>query len=189
MLVNRLRYNEFVLKNHYIKLSNYDDLTGILAKKPCEAACEEYLNNRGGSSCALIIIDVDNFKGINDRYGHYQGDLVLKTIGEQLKKVFLDTDVIGRIGGDEFLVLLKDIADPILVERKMQHLIKVIEQSVASQLDVPVGISLGGVLIDGNDVEFAQVYQKADKIMYRNKQSVNDFQVVSFDKADKISIN
>lgn len=171
LLVNKLRYKEFVLKNHYIKLSCYDDLTGVLAKMPCEDACQEYLENRAGKSCALVIIDVDNFKNINDKYGHYQGDLVLKTVGEQLKTVFLDTDILGRIGGDEFLVLLKDIEDPQVVEKKLGHFVQVVEAVVAAASNIPVSLSLGGVLIDEKPVEFATIYQLADKIMYQNKQA------------------
>ncbi len=177
LIVNKLRYKEFMLKSHYIRLSSYDDLTGILAKRPCEDACREYLANREGAGCAMVIIDVDNFKNINDSFGHYQGDMVLKNVGEQLEKVFLDTDIIGRIGGDEFLVLLKDIDNLDLVNKKLHHLRQVVKEAVADQLDIRVSLSLGGVLVNPEPVRFELLYQFADKVMYMNKQGLSGFLV------------
>ncbi|MDD3027576.1 MAG: GGDEF domain-containing protein [Erysipelotrichaceae bacterium] len=179
LIVNKLRYKEFVLKNHYIMLSSYDDLTGVLAKKSCEDACKEYLDYRTETCCAVIVIDVDNFKSINDSYGHYCGDLVLKTVGDQLQKVFLDTDVIGRIGGDEFLVLMKNINDIEVIYKKLQHFNQVVKEAVFTQLDIPVSLSLGGVTTGYEPVDFTTLYQLADQMMYANKPSQKSITVRS----------
>lgn len=184
LIVNKLRYKEFVLKNHYIRLSSYDDLTGVMAKKSCEDACKEYLDNRADTCCAMIVIDVDNFKSINDNHGHYCGDLVLKTVGDQLKKVFLDTDVIGRIGGDEFLVLMKGIDDIEVIEKKLHHFNEVVKEAVFNQLDIPVSLSLGGVMTGCAPVDFSTLYQLADKTMYANKSAQKSITLRSIREAE-----
>jgi diguanylate cyclase (GGDEF)-like protein/PAS domain S-box-containing protein len=94
-------------------LANHDPLTGLPNRAEFERFCREAMARarRRGLRLAVLYIDLDNFKPVNDTYGHAIGDELLKTIGARMKQVVRETDVVARIGGDEFSVLLADIED------------------------------------------------------------------------------
>jgi len=89
-------------------LSSTDKLTGLYNRYKFEETFtyEKRQANRYKTDLCIVMMDIDNFKLVNDNYGHNEGDIFLKTISMELKKVFRDTDVIGRWGGEEFLILL-----------------------------------------------------------------------------------
>lgn len=89
-------------------LSSTDHLTGLYNRYKFEETFtyEKRQANRYKTELCIVMMDIDNFKLVNDTYGHNQGDIFLQTISQELKKVFRDTDVIGRWGGEEFLILL-----------------------------------------------------------------------------------
>ncbi len=89
-------------------LSSTDKLTGLYNRYKFEETFtyEKRQANRYKTELCIVMMDIDNFKLVNDTYGHNQGDIFLQTISQELKKVFRDTDVIGRWGGEEFLILL-----------------------------------------------------------------------------------
>ncbi|MFA6191732.1 MAG: GGDEF domain-containing protein [Sulfurimonas sp.] len=89
-------------------LSSIDKLTGLYNRYKFEETFvyEKRQANRYKTELCIVMMDIDNFKLVNDTYGHNEGDLFLQTISMELKKVFRDTDVIGRWGGEEFLILL-----------------------------------------------------------------------------------
>lgn len=76
-----------------------------------------------------MIIDIDNFKGINDNLGHLYGDAVLSEIANDLINLFRATDIVGRIGGDEFIVFIKDISETRDIINKAEELVKTFERS------------------------------------------------------------
>ena len=90
--------------NHLIYISEHDVLTGVLNRYGLKKRIAELFNPEGEGY--LCVVDIDNFKTINDTYGHETGDKVLIKIVEVLKKVFRDDDCICRIGGDEFVVFM-----------------------------------------------------------------------------------
>lgn len=85
-----------------------DGLTGLLNRIGFNEQVEKYLNNNESKKCIAILLDVDNFKFINDVYGHEVGDQVLIQLATDMKKEFPENAVIGRNGGDEFCMLIKD---------------------------------------------------------------------------------
>ena len=83
-------------------------MTGIYNRNAFKRAVLEYMNTSGKQKeGVLILLDIDNFKTINDQLGHLEGDEALQYITERLKKVFRQEDILGRLGGDEFMVFLK----------------------------------------------------------------------------------
>ena len=87
-----------------------DSLTGLYNKGIAQSMIEEYMENEGlKAKGALFVIDVDNFKAVNDNLGHLAGDSVLTNISSMLSEVFNENSIVGRIGGDEFIVFLKNI--------------------------------------------------------------------------------
>ena len=94
-----------------------------------------------------MILDIDFFKEVNDNYGHFVGDKVLRTFGNFLKSQFREDDIVGRIGGDEFVILMRNLTDQNAVERKIQKLLNRIselriEEMNGQGITISVGIAL-----------------------------------------------
>ena len=103
-----------------------DALTKLLNKDAGRKQMEEYLSQfPQGVACALMILDLDNFKQVNDRYGHLFGDTVLTKAAKEIKKMFRAQDIVARIGGDEFMVLLRGVSDRGLVQSRCERLLTV----------------------------------------------------------------
>ena len=99
-------------KSRLLKRAQRDALTGLFNKKTTQDMIDRFLEENGKDRCnALMIMDVDYFKQVNDTYGHMVGDKVLKIFGRLLAKQFREKDIVGRIGGDEFMVLICNIKD------------------------------------------------------------------------------
>lgn len=118
----------------------------------------------------FCLFDVNKFKYVNDTFGHTVGDKVLVEISKCMKKAFRETDILIRIGGDEFVVFAPGIKDKthgtIVLDRFME---KISEISLAEIGDHKISISLGAVLVTEPE-EFSQMYAKADSLMYDCKK-------------------
>ncbi|GAB2749574.1 hypothetical protein GCM10027174_25010 [Salinifilum aidingensis] len=149
--------------------ATHDDLTGVANR----ALVLEYLEaalsraSRGHYDVGLVYVDLDSFKEINDRFGHNVGDMLLRTCAQRLKQCTRETDLIGRIGGDEFLVILEPAGSP---EKFKQRLADALGAPVALGQEAPQGIaaSVGHVLAAGADTPL-EALARADAAMYRDK--------------------
>lgn len=88
-----------------------DTLTGCLRKETFEELCVEHLETEPNNPHVVFFIDVDDFKSVNENFGHATGDIVLQKIGERLRGVFVDIGAVGRVGGDEFAAIVSDVDD------------------------------------------------------------------------------
>lgn len=164
-------------------LANHDMLTDL----PNRAAFEELSvraierANVDGRQLALLFIDLDGFKAVNDTYGHGAGDTVLRTIGERIRRCLRATDTVARVGGDEFNVLLDDAGDEKSVSRLARALLATVSQPItfeahAIALSASIGISF--YPRDAGDVDALVTH--ADMAMYEAKgRGRNNFQVFS----------
>jgi diguanylate cyclase (GGDEF)-like protein len=148
-------------------------LTGLPNRGEFERFCREAMARarRRGLRVAVLYIDLDNFKAVNDTYGHVVGDELLKTIGARMKQVVRETDMVTRIGGDEFCVLLADLEDISSGYTVGCKLLDVLSQPVVSRRGThPIGASIGVSTYpdDGNDPQ--ALLRLADAAMYRVKQ-------------------
>ncbi len=154
----------------YLKMSAIRDyLTGLLTRT---FFFNEYLPReikrakRAEKPISVILIDVDDFKLINDVYGHKKGDEVLRKLSKAIQKSVRGSDAVVRFGGDEILVVLPEAdrkgAEAVL-ERIKENLKKISEKSL------PISISAGIAVWDGTK-DFEHVIEKADKRMYKNKE-------------------
>lgn len=149
--------------------AQHDELTGLLNKSATQHFVESSLT--GGSSCALYIIDVDHFKCINDSLGHLFGDTVLFEVGSCLKKLFRSSDIVGRIGGDEFLVLLKDAAEPALIQDKAEVLNRALNRTLCSENgEYSISGSIGVSVYPKDGTTYNELFGKADAALYRAKR-------------------
>ena len=149
-----------------------DNLTGLYNKINIQNKIIQLLLAKKVNNGALYFFDLDAFKDINDKYGHLFGDKLLQQFSKQLKSKFKGNDLIGRVGGDEFLVFVynyKNDFDPL---SRVDELIKdlVVEYDGGDgvkEMQVSVGINV----IDGDDVDFNELYHKADLEMYKCKRA------------------
>ncbi|MDO4274927.1 MAG: diguanylate cyclase [Eubacteriales bacterium] len=148
-----------------------DGLTGIYNRKAIEENIEGSLSAGKNSPAALLVIDIDDFKKINDQKGHLFGDYVLQECANSLKESFGSEGLIGRIGGDEFVVFLYDGTDMGKIEERVNNLIRnfnvLTEEGERQMVFISVGIAHAGEEADS----FRKLYKKADDALYRAKQT------------------
>lgn len=155
--------------------ATHDSLTGLanrlLLTDRFGAAVERC--KRNGSSFALIMLDLNGFKPINDRYGHDAGDQVLIMVAQRLIKSVRASDTVARLGGDEFVVLVEDFANPDELIHLGRKLVGAIGEpmQINGGTSLNVGASVGFSLYPHNGKSMAELLQIADKGMYECKTS------------------
>ena len=149
-----------------------DLLTGLLNKIAFEDSCRNFLENRTTEmGCALIILDFDNFKSVNDNYGHQVGDEVLKHFGEILHESFRVNDIIGRVGGDEFMAMVTGSVPLNGITKRCEN---ILHELAICHIGGSDGFSCSiGIAIDEREAgsDFAQLYAAADQALYRAKEN------------------
>jgi two-component system, cell cycle response regulator len=157
---------------HLRSLSLMDELTGLHNRRGFISLAEQRLKltSRQGVRSTLIFIDVDNLKYINDNFGHREGDYALQQIARLLRECFRESDIIGRLGGDEFCVLLSQSAETgdLLVRKRLVHLIE--KSNENSRRFYALSVSLGIADVAGPN-ELAQQIGRADALMYEHKRA------------------
>lgn len=142
-----------------------DGLTGVYNKTAFEYRVEERL--KGGRKGWLCMIDIDNFKEINDSFGHPAGDRILEQIGAILCQIFPEPDLIGRVGGDEFVVFTSNTD----VYQRAKGLLEQVEQLVPEE-EGRLSVSIGIVTCTGKHREaYQELFSKVDRAMYRAKDA------------------
>jgi diguanylate cyclase (GGDEF)-like protein/PAS domain S-box-containing protein len=154
------------------QLATHDYLTGlpnrVLLYDRLEQALARF--HRHGQPVALLYLDLDRFKPINDQLGHQVGDAVLVDIGVRIQTVIRETDTAARIGGDEFAVLVEGIDDPVMLRLVADRLIDAISAPMSVRgHEVQVGASLGLVVAGARAAEADALMAAADAAMYRAK--------------------
>ena len=157
-------------EEHILRMAETDEMTGLLNRSATMKQIGTFLSGNGRSGThALLVIDLDNFKNVNDTYGHQAGDQCLILMARTIQSCFRKTDIVGRIGGDEFFVLMKDIPSLENVIEKAHILLHEIRAAVSGQpwnISGSVGISL----YHGHDSRtLDQLYEQADQALYRAK--------------------
>lgn len=152
-------------------IANTDDLTGLLNRDYTEKSINQYLSERRNAG-ALLMMDLDNFKLVNDSYGHIVGDELLKEFSSILKTLTRQDDLICRMGGDEFLIFLKDISSRSIVSEKAEQILIMLQKYlIKPDLSNSVSISMGIAMAPMDGRDFLTLYQNADKSLYYVKQN------------------
>lgn len=146
-----------------------DPLTGLLNRRECVARIEAYMN-RSHAPAAFMLIDVDNFKKVNDTYGHLYGDSVLNELAGSLRSVFRREDIIARIGGDEFVVFMTNMDTGSILEDKVKRIEAIFNNFTVAEGTEKVGCSIGISFYPGHGSDFRSLFAKADAAMYHVKQ-------------------
>jgi len=180
--IEALKQAEFTLRERAEK----DSLTKLFNKESSQTLISEYLAERDPHAlAAMLVLDLDNFKAINDRYGHLYGDSVLSQIGSTLKQLFRSNDVIGRIGGDEFIIFLQDIPSEELTFNRCE-LILTTFRTLLEQLapGLNVSCSIGVAMVPSHGTGFNDLFRRADEALYLSKsQGKNTYTLYDPQKA------
>lgn len=148
-----------------------DQLTGLKNKLATEREIKEYIAENPNSLGMLFVIDIDNFKKINDTMGHSFGDEVLRELGRHIGINFRVSDIIGRTGGDEFMVFLKNLKEDQNCLREAQKLIYFFRHfQVGDYVKYSVTASIGAAVYPDHGADFESLYKSADSAVYKSKK-------------------
>ena len=153
---------------YYLTPAARDAGTGLLNKRAWTEYTIEQLNRKDGQVRWLVIIDIDDFKHINDTYGHIFGDQVIRRVAEIMQELVGQRGVIGRFGGDEYVIVLEKVE----TRDQLKTLLKTIAKELALAFDpktrVTASIGVSEYPVDGN--EYEELMRKADKALYLAKE-------------------
>lgn len=159
------------LKKEIEHMAYHDQLTGLCNRRRIEECVDEAVNDLDrGSYLALMFLDLDRFKEINDQYGHAAGDKVLQVVSERLLQCFRENDIISRVGGDELAVLQMGITDPESLSAMARRMVKTVgEPILVSGKLMSVGASVGIIFSDDPSTNSSDLWLQADSAMYDAK--------------------
>lgn len=154
-----------------IKSKSYQDaLTGLWNRAYTENAVNEMISQ--GKKGALFMLDMDNFKAVNDNYGHIAGDETLKIFAGTLKKFAGEGDVLCRIGGDEFMIFVKGVTEKSELGSRAADIISDFQKKFAAlSFETECSVSIGIAQTPEDGLEFNKLYNSADKALYYVKQN------------------
>lgn len=155
------------------QLANYDCLTGLATRRLSQDRIDMAINlaKRTGNKIALLFIDLDKFKSINDIHGHDAGDRVLVETAKRLNNIVRPSDTTSRLGGDEFLIVLTELTEVKSVEALCKRLLKELKQPIKYQdINLTVSASIGIAIYPDNTENVDQLKRLADKAMYQVKE-------------------
>ncbi|BBF43065.1 diguanylate cyclase/phosphodiesterase with PAS/PAC sensor(s) [Lachnospiraceae bacterium KM106-2] len=151
-----------------------DPLTNALNKSVTKDSINEVTiaSRASKDKHALFVVDIDDFKSINDHYGHMQGDKVLSSVVSKINRIFRSTDIIGRIGGDEFVILMKHINTIEEIKKKAQILQDELNSNNSAETDHPqITASIGISIYPRDGGNYDELFVKADKALYDAKDN------------------
>ncbi len=172
--VVKARVKSYIQLSEFLKQAEIkgqkDGLTGLYNKNTTEEIIKKYfLPDAEIQTGALFIIDIDNFKTINDTFGHLYGDAVLTQLGNALKSIFQKSDIIGRVGGDEFFVFVKNYKEHSVLVKKGQEVCKEFKKTYEqNNIFIDVSASVGIATMNDADA-FEKMYEFADIALYNAK--------------------
>ena len=163
-----------------------DLLTGLNNKLATERKIKDYIAKNPNTLGMMFVLDIDNFKKINDTMGHAFGDEVLREFGNQIGAVFRVTDIIGRTGGDEFTIFLKFLKDDTNTLREAEKLVQFFKDFTTGEyVKYSPTASIGAAVFPAHGTDFDSLYKAADKALYKAKQRGKN-QLAFYDDRDRV---
>ena len=159
-----------ILENELSHKANHDKLTNL----PNRASLYELMNEeiKNNKNFALFFIDLDNFKSVNDTYGHDIGDNLLIDVSKRIKRVLKESDFVARLGGDEFCVVIKNISDRDIIAKIAQKINKTISTPfILNEQKINTTCSIGISLYPQDAKNLQKLIKNADSAMYQTKQN------------------
>lgn len=166
----RYRFNQQSQMQLHYESAMQDSLTGLLNRRGASAAIEAGWSDASVHSHAALLVDIDNFKAINDTHGHATGDQVVRDLAAALRGCLRPGDITARLGGDEFLVFARD-CDREGAERIARQLLEAVRQTMGP---VRFRVSIGISVVTAAQGDFDRLYRQADTALYRAKDAGRD---------------
>ena len=171
VIKTKLKVRDIVHIKRAIHQRDIDDLTG-LANKAALMKKIGLVLSQGGSDSIMVVLDIDHFKLINDNYGHSYGDLILAKLGAFLKNKYSEKYVIGRFGGDEFIIFMNNTKDLSLAEDMAKDIIGFVNENIKTpNRNEVVGICAGIARSIKSDRQYDDLFKRADIALYQSKES------------------
>lgn len=158
---------------HLEKLANFDTLTGLMNRRCFTSRLDDAIASahRNSSRFAIMFLDLDHFKEVNDKFGHSSGDELLRQVASELKKLLRRNDIIARLGGDEFVIYIDNVTredQPAMVGNKLLSLFA--QKWVLFGQEVKVGVSIGISMYPNDGMTASELLKHSDMAMYSSKQ-------------------
>jgi diguanylate cyclase (GGDEF)-like protein len=170
VVVVRTKMRDLAQRCYIEKEKDTDELTQLLTKAATEREIRYYIEN-SKDKAALLILDIDNFKHVNDTWGHTYGDAVIRIMGQCIKKAFRKSDVLGRFGGDEFVIFLPHMGDVNTIIQRVEFLVEQMnEKLINSHSNKPISGSIGIALYPDDDLQYQELFKRADEALYESKR-------------------
>ena len=165
-----------------------DVLSGLLNRGTATEYIEQCLKHmHPGDTCALFIIDLDNFKQVNDTLGHQAGDQVIRLAAKALSGCFRATDIVGRLGGDEFFALLSGDITESAAREKARSICEALQFSIGVNPTLHVSSSVGVYIATGETRAFEKLYERADAALYEAKaEGRNRYYISTGESGEKL---
>ncbi|GGW93583.1 hypothetical protein GCM10007391_29970 [Alteromonas halophila] len=158
-------------KEYWKKVANHDDLTGLLSRRAFIASALDIINQQENGHFSLLIVDIDYFKQINDQYGHQAGDEVLRTLATTLESGTRDNDIVGRLGGEEFAILMPGLSADFAQVVANRMLDRIADNSTTfNDVDIQATVSIGIATSTGIMTTWDELFSQADSALYTAKQ-------------------
>lgn len=149
-----------------------DPMTGCLNKSSSQKEISRLCQQSQG---VLMIVDLDSFKLVNDIYGHGMGDSILIKFAETLRSAVRANDIVGRMGGDEFILYCQNIDDEKVLETKArfinEHIVVAAKELMGQDMEIPLGASIGCVFVPEEGSDYKELHHKADQALYQVKKN------------------
>ena len=162
-----------LLEEELRRQAHVDYLTGVYNRRHCMERAEQELSraHRYGKPLSMLMLDIDHFKLINDRYGHKVGDTVLKAVADLSHATLRDVDILGRLGGEEFAVLLPETDRPAALDaaERLRETIANARIPLAGSEPVSFSVSIGVSSMGSAEDNIDVLLNRADKALYEAK--------------------
>ncbi|WP_029320148.1 GGDEF domain-containing response regulator [Butyrivibrio sp. AE3004] len=154
------------------KQTEIEPMTGLLNKM---ATARDVNTVAAKGRGIFMMIDLDSFKLVNDLYGHEKGDRVLIYFAELLRSIMRSSDIVGRVGGDEFVAFCQNVRDERMVAERTQFmnrkLLDYTKELLGEDMNIPIGVSVGATICPDEGTDYETLYKKADQALYTVKQA------------------
>jgi len=195
-VIGTLTPDRRIYENGIVKTS-IDSLTGLLSKEAIEKYANELINKMPNYFINIVIIDIDNFKLINDTFGHLFGDDIIKEIADTIDDVVKERGVVGRFGGDEFVIVFSEFNDNMELRSYLKSIRMTVEskfKGVGGRIDLTVSIGTAKYPTDGHTYD--DLFRKADTCLYIAKEKGKNRYIIcdeiayiaSYEKKEKQNI-
>ncbi|MEG0616732.1 MAG: GGDEF domain-containing protein [Oscillospiraceae bacterium] len=159
-------------RERLIKMAGADSLTGLRNTENMRSSVKAWLRNNKDKQGVMFMMDIDGFKIVNDTYGHFTGDLVLVELADLIRATFTFSSILGRIGGDEFMIF-REVENLAQANELCEELRICCKKAKISDRELPFSLSIGAVFTNGKD-DFDELYKRADAAMYAVKRQGGD---------------